>query len=132
MRRRPFLRTFALSIALSVSAAGCSPGDGTGPDATLLHIRLLDDSGQPAGRHQVVIAPESGASLSRVSGRDGTLDVALSGAGRYRVTVIPRAGFVSTPALIRQVQVAARTSASVEFTIQRAGVSSGDGFYPTS
>ena len=111
---------------LAAIVAGCSSGP-SAPNATVLRIRLFDDGGQPAGRHQVVVASALGVPVTRVSGGDGTLDVALADGGSYRVSVIPRAGFVSTPALTRQVQVSGHARSVIDFTIPRAGISAGNG-----
>lgn len=122
------MRRSALALLVSAlfSALVTACSFGTEPDATVLHIRLLDDGGAPAGRHTVVVTTASGPSVTRLTGLGGTLDLTLSDGVAYRVRIIPRAGFVSGSSLSREVTLPAHERTVVEFTVQRQGVSVGD------
>jgi len=122
------MRRSALALLVSALACvlttGCSFG--TDPSATVLHVRLLDDGGAPAGRHTVVVASAGKPSVTRVTSLGGTLDLSLADGVAYRVSIIPRAGFVSGPSLSREVTLPAHARTVVEFTVLRQGVSAGD------
>ncbi len=118
------MRRSALALLVSALVTGCSFG--TEPSATVLHVRLLDDGGAPAGRHTVVVASAGRPSVTRVTSLGGTLDLALADGVAYRVSIIPRAGFVSGPSLSREVTLPAHARTVVEFTVLRQGVSAGD------
>lgn len=109
---------------VSALAAGCSSG--TDPNATVLHIQLVDDRGEPAGRHQVVVTAQAAAPVTRVTSLGGTLDLSLTDGGSYRVSIIPRAGFVSLPSLSREVTLPAHARTVVGFTLLREGISTHD------
>jgi hypothetical protein len=109
--------------SLVTGLAACDGGRSTGPDASVITVRIREDGGAPGGRNQVLIATPS-ATVSASTSRDGTADVAVATAGTYRVTVIPRDGFVGGIAgLSKVVTVAAGEAAVVEFTVNRAGAS---------
>ncbi|MFN8669973.1 MAG: hypothetical protein U0164_22510 [Gemmatimonadaceae bacterium] len=118
------MRRHSRALLVTVLASACSSG--TDPDATVLHIRLLDDRGEPAGRHQVVVTAQASAPFTRVTSLGGTLDLSLRDGGSYRVQVIPRAGYVSLPTLSREVTLPAHQRTVIGFTLQREGVSTND------
>lgn len=111
-------------LLLTLTAGLVACGSSTGPDGSVLSVRLRDDSGAPAGRNQVIVTLESDARLNASTGRDGVAEIAVGDAGAYRVTVIPRAGFVGSTALTRTVTVSENTRLVVEFTLHREGISS--------
>lgn len=113
-------------LSLLAGIAACSTGGSTDPNAAVLRVRLVDDRGMSAGRHQVVVQPTAGPSVERVTGTDGRVSIAVAASGRYQVRVIPRDGWMSTPALTRTVTVVSSGEAAVDFTMLRAGVSIGD------
>ncbi|MGZ8379112.1 MAG: hypothetical protein ACXWZS_02005 [Gemmatirosa sp.] len=112
--------------SLLAGLAACDGGRSTGPGAAVITVRIREDGGASGGRNQVLIATPS-ATLSASTSPDGTADVAVATAGSYRVTVIPRDGFVGGIAgLSKVVTVAAGEAAVVEFTVNRASVSPGE------
>lgn len=113
-------------LSLLIGIAACSTGGGTDPNAAVLRVRLVDDRGMSAGRHQVVVQPTVGATVERVTGTDGRVSIGVASSGIYRVRVIPRDGWMSTPALTRTVTLVSSEQAVVDFTLLRAGVSTGD------
>ena len=61
------------------------------------------------------------------TGNDGTADIRVPDAGTYLIRVTPRAGYLgSTPALSKSVTVGANARVTVDFTVHRQGVSTGD------
>lgn len=113
-------------LSLLLGLAACSTGGGTDPNVAVLRVHLVDDRGMSAGRHQVVVQPSVGTTLERVTGDDGTVSIRVPSSGRYQVRVIPRDGWMSTPALTRVVTLVSSQQASVDFMLLRAGVSTGD------
>lgn len=128
--RRPLPVYFTMRplrrLSLLVTLAACSAGGGTDPNDAVLRVRLVDDRGMSAGRHQVVVQPTVGATVERVTGTDGRVSIGVASSGIYRVRVIPRDGWMSTPALTRTVTLVSTEQAVVDFTLLRAGVSTGD------
>lgn len=113
-------------LSLLVTLAACSTGGGTDPNAAVLRVRLVDDRGMSAGRHQVIVQPTAGTTVERVTGTDGKVSIGVASSGTYQVRVVPRDGWMSTPALTRTVTLVATQQAVVDFTLLRAGVSTGD------
>lgn len=65
--------------------------------------------------------------LDKSTGSDGTVHIHVADPGLYLVRVTPRAGYLgSTPALSKSVTVAANARVTVDFTVHREGVSTGD------
>lgn len=113
-------------LSLLVTLAACSTGGGTDPNVAVLRVRLVDDRGMSAGRHQVIVQPTAGTTVERVTGTDGKVSIGVASSGTYQVRVVPRDGWMSTPALTRTVTLVATQQAVVDFTLLRAGVSTGD------
>lgn len=111
-------------LPLLLGAAACDFGGGTGSDAAVINVRVVDDSGAPISRIPVrVMLTPSAETLSARTEGDGTARVGVSGAGTYRVTVIPRAGYVGGASpLARNVEVSGSGRTTVDFTIYREGV----------
>jgi hypothetical protein len=103
------------------SLAACGTGGATGPDATLISVRVRDDRGLSAGRNEVVVlAPAAGSQDAR-TGADGNADIVLDAPGPYRVTVIPRDGYVAgSDPLTKTITVEAHTRIQVRFTLFRS------------
>jgi hypothetical protein len=112
--------------SLLVGAVACDSGRGLAPDASVISVRIRDDTGAPAGRNQVLLTM-SAVSLNASTKGDGTADVTVESAGTYRVTVVPRAGFVGGQAgLTKVVTVVPGSQTVVEFTVNRVGTGPGD------
>lgn len=107
--------------SLLVGLAACDAGRGTGPESSVITVRVRDANGVSAGPNQVLVTLATGT-LSARTDRDGTAAIAVAGAGTYRVTIVPRDGFVGgTAGLSRTVAVGPGAPAVVEFTVYRAG-----------
>jgi len=101
--------------------ASCDIGGATGPDATLISVRVRDDRGLSAGRNEVVVVQPSALRLDARTGADGNADIALDAPGTYRVTVIPRDGYVAgSDPLTKTVTVDEHTRTQVRFTLFRS------------
>lgn len=115
------MRRFVL-IPLVLGATACTWFGSTGPDGTVIGVRLLDDRGASAGRNQVVVQLPERRSVNAITGRDGTVDIGVAGAGTYDVRVIPRDGFIATEFLSKRVTVTARGKTVVEFILMRGAI----------
>lgn len=115
------MRTLIL-VAMLAGVAGCGIGGSTGPDSTAITVRLRDDNGAPVDRTQVSVTLSTSRVVARTQG-DGTADIALTDAGVYQVSVIPREGYITSAGLSKSVTVVANAKASVEFTVFRSGSS---------
>lgn len=113
-------------LPLLVGITACGSGGATDPNAAVLQVRLVDDRGASAGRHHVVVQPTAGTAVERVTGTDGRVSIGVASSGTYRVRVVPRDGWMSTPALTRTVTLVSTPQAVLDFTLLRAGVSTGD------
>ena len=121
------MRRFIL-VSLIATATGCGVFGGTEPDATVINVRVRDDRGVAVGRTQVIVTLATTQVTTRTSS-DGSVSVRVAGGGVYRVSVIPRAGYLAaTDPLSKQVSVAAKARAVVDFAIARDGTYSGDPF----
>lgn len=109
-------------IPALLAATACNAGTPVSPDSVRLNIRLRNDAGGTAGRNQVLVTRTDGASGSHQASIDGSGDITLTGPGTYLVRVIPRAGFVSTPQLRREVTVSTGERLTVSFTLYREGM----------
>lgn len=108
-------------LLLLVGLAACALGDGTGPDATMISVRVRDDRGLNAGRHQVMVTFPASTRLETQTQDDGTVRLRVEDPGVYRIWVIPRDGYVPTDSLRRDVTVAVNEHVVVDFTLHRAG-----------
>lgn len=117
------LRLYAFLVGLAACSTG---GTSTDPNIAVLRVRLVDDRGMSAGRHQVVVHPSLGTTVQRVTGTDGRVSIGVASSGMIEVRVVPRDGWMSTPSLTRTVTLVSSQEASVDFTLLRAGVSTGD------
>ena len=113
-----------IAMSLITLAAACSSN--TGPDGTVISVRLRDDSGAPAGRNQIVVTQSDGSKLTVSTGNDGKANIRLASPGDCVVSVIERNGFVASDALTRRVSVTANTTTTLEFTLYRKGTSTFD------
>ena len=111
---RPLLVTLLL-----VLATACN--NSTGPEGTVIRVRLLDDSWKSAGRNLVFVTLPSGERLETRTGMDGIVDIKVAAGGQYRVRVIPRAGYVPSEALSKDVVVDELGTATLQFVLYREG-----------
>src|SRR5688500_12674206 len=101
----PCMRVLVLVVVM-VSLIGCDLGGSTGPYLPAIVVRVSDDRGAPADRMPVVVTLSSGRRIETRTGPGGAVRVRLPEAGTHRVTVIPRADYVSpSGALTRNVTV---------------------------
>jgi len=115
------------SLLLLVFVAACNVGGGTQPSSTRLDVRVRDDIGAAVDRMPVTVTFSSGERVSTRTGSDGKVAIDVPDGGTYQVTVIPRVGFIGGVAgLSKAVTVDERTSRTVDFTVHRAGMSTGD------
>lgn len=118
-------RHFMLMPLVAVVAA-CDAGKGAGPDGTIITVRVIDDSGTPVNRMPVRAQTESSLLDARTSS-DGTVSIEVMSEGVYRVYVVPRAGYLAgREPLSRTVTVAMNSTVTVDFVVQRDGVSTAD------
>lgn len=100
---------------------------GTSPDSTVINVRVRDDIGAPVNRTAIRVSMSDEARLNATTRRDGTADIEVSDAGEYRVYVIPSAGYTAgQEPLSRVVTVSSNSKVTVDFVVQRAGVSTAD------
>ncbi len=115
------MRRIFLTLILAGSAA-CNASHGTSPDATIIHVRLIDAmQSMSAGRNQVRVTLGDGSVVDARTGTDGIADVRVTGAGTYQVRVVPRAGYISSDALSRTITVPRNATVVVEFVLRREG-----------
>lgn len=115
------MRNLIPAVLLTLLAA-CDPGGGTGPNSTLISVRVRDDRGATAGRNEVVVTLPDATHVDARTGADGNADIRMVEPGTYVVTVVPRDGFVAgTDGLTKSVTVDARTRTEVRFTLYRTG-----------
>ncbi|HEX6574417.1 MAG TPA: hypothetical protein VF042_05550 [Gemmatimonadaceae bacterium] len=116
-----------LVLAAALGIAACNSGGSTSPDVNVINVRVVDDAGEGVVRMPVYAVTSSGETLKGVTRRDGTVRLAVSGAGTYQLSVIPRDGYIKAiDPLTRTVSVDAMTAASVQFQVYRIGVSTGE------
>jgi hypothetical protein len=112
----------AVLAVMVLALAGCG-GGGTGPEAPAIVVSVTDDIGGPVDRMQVIVTR---APADRIDGRtrgDGTIRVAVRGAGDYEVRVIPGAFYLGVPGTTsRTVTVGSGGTASVDFTVHRVSL----------
>lgn len=106
--------------SLLVGVVACDSGRSLGPEASVIHVRIRDDRGVAAGRNQLLLTAPS-VRLSASTDRDGTAEVTVESADTYRVTVVPRDGYVGGLAGLTQVvTVTPGSQVVLEFTVMRA------------
>ncbi len=107
---------------LLATLAACKSETSTGPQATsVINVRVRDDSGAPVDRTQIILTM-SATRLDSHTRKDGTADFNVGEAGVYMVRVVPRAGYLGeAQPIIKTVRVDANTTATVDFTLNRAG-----------
>lgn len=116
-------------LVFSVAAvlAACSSGGTTGPDANVINVRVVDDIGTGVGRMPVTAIMSNGASVRGVTREDGTVKIGVADAGTYQVSVVPRDGYLrGVDPLVRTISVSASESASIQFLVSRAGISTAE------
>ncbi|MEO5588620.1 MAG: hypothetical protein ABIS03_03450 [Gemmatimonadaceae bacterium] len=114
------MRQFVV-IGVLACVAACSGGS-TAPGSSI-NIRLLDDSGQPAGRNQVLVVPSTGAKFTAHTGHDGMTNVPITAGGTYKITVIPRDGFVGgNDPLTKSVMADIASNSAVQFILYRTSL----------
>ena len=111
-------------MSLVVAVAACDSGKGTGPDGTVITVRVVDDIGTPVNRMPVRVSQSESSLLDARTRDDGTASIEVTSPGDYRVYVVPRAGYLAgREPLSRTVTVAPNSTVNVEFVVQRDGVS---------
>lgn len=115
-------------ILLTSLVAGLVACDsGTSPDATVINVRVRDDIGAPVNRTAVRISISQNGRLNATTRRDGTASIEVDDAGDYVVYVIPSEGYrAGLEPLTRTVTVAPNSKVTVDFIVQRTGVSTAD------
>jgi hypothetical protein len=112
---------------MTCSAIACGSSQSTEPTAsTVITVRVVDDRGAPVDRIPLIVTM-SGTRVDARTGRDGTADVGVTASGTYTVRVVPRAGYAGdAQPIAKNVNVEANSRATVDFTVNRSGISSGD------
>ena len=111
--------------SLIAGVVACSSG--TGPDGTIINVRVRDDIGDPVSRTAVRISLSEQPRLHATTRLDGTADIDVGNAGDYVVYVIPREGYkAGLDPLSRVVNVTSNSRVTVDFVLYRDGVSTGD------
>ena len=111
-------------MSLVALVTACDSGKGTGPDGTIIAVRVLDDSGKPVSRMPIRVAQTESPLLDASTRSDGTASIEVMAPGVYRVYVVPRAGYLAgREPLSRTVTVAPNSTVTVDFVVQRDGVS---------
>lgn len=109
------------AIALLAIGAGCALDQGTGPAAMTISVRLRDDAGAAAGTNQIILTDAASTQANGRTRPDGTAEFKVARPGTYWVQVVPRAGYLSSSALRKEVTIAAPGNTVVEFTLYRDG-----------
>lgn len=105
---------------LLVGLAACGLGSGSAPDPTVIAVRVLDDRGAPVNRAEVTVTMSGTARVDAKTRSDGITVIDVADVGTYRVTVIPRDGYVAgSDPLTKQVTVDANEKSLVTFTLYR-------------
>ncbi|HYW10229.1 MAG TPA: hypothetical protein VE913_24910, partial [Longimicrobium sp.] len=81
-------------IPLLAAVAACDTSGSTGPDAAVINVVVLDDRGAPVDRAEVNVTLPSAPVVNALTRKDGTASVEVEDAGTYRVSILPRAGYV--------------------------------------
>lgn len=115
-------RLLALSVVMAIAA--CSGREVTEPQLNVISVRVVDDAGTGVGRMSVTAMMSNGTTVTGVTRKDGTLRIGVSDAGVYRVSLVPREGYLrAQDPLVRTIAVEPEASASVQFQVWRVGVS---------
>ena len=120
------MRRHLILVSILIGTVACA-GQGTEVEATIINVVVRDDRGVPVNRMPVsaIISPTGRVDASTRT--DGTVQLRVPDGGIYVVRVTARAGYIgSTPDLIKSVSVDANATATVDFTVYRQGVSTGD------
>lgn len=110
-----------LLLLLPLIAPACDLSRATQPNAPSIAVLVHDDAGAPVSRASVVVTSSPAARLSAETHGDGTVAIAVAGAGTYQVSIVVGLKYVITPALSKAVVVGPNNSATVEFTLYRSG-----------
>lgn len=107
---------------LLAAFSACKPETSAGPEpTTVINVRVRDDIGAPVDRTQIIVTM-SATRLDSRTRRDGTADINVGDAGVYMVRVVPRAGYIGeAQPIIKTVRVDSNSTATVDFTLNRAG-----------
>ena len=115
-----------IAALMIVTATACESGAGPDAQSAVISVVVRDDRGVPVNRMPVA-AIFSTTRVDVSTGNDGTADIRVPDPGTYHIRVTPRAGYLgSTPALSKSVTVDANARVTVDFTVHRQGVSTGD------
>ena len=115
-------RLLVLSVAAVLSA--CSAGGSTEPAVSVINVRVVDDTGTGVGRMPVTAVMSSGTIVKGVTRGDGTVRISVTESGVYRVSMVPREGYLrAADPLTRTISVDAAAAASIQFQVWRSGVS---------
>ena|SRR5690349_16038030 len=116
------MRKLILAAAL-MGAVACSSQGSTGPSATNIQVRVVDDRGDPVFRTQVTVKFDGQEPVSALTSRSGVATISVRETGEYVVRVVPRIGYDgSTGPITKSVTVSANSTSTVDFTIFRSGL----------
>lgn len=120
------MRRQLVLVSVFIGTVACA-GQGTEVESTIINVLVRDDRGVTVNRIPVsaILSPTSRVDASTRT--DGTVQLRVPDGGIYVVRVTARAGYIgSTPELIKSVSVDTNGTATVDFTVYRQGVSTGD------
>jgi hypothetical protein len=100
------------ALALLFAAAACNVAEPIAPGSSVITVRLRDDRG-------VIVSLSRTSQFTGVTNSDGTVNIRIPTSGTYQVKVLPRSEYIWTAALVRNIEVAANSTAVVDFTLYR-------------
>jgi hypothetical protein len=107
------------ALALLFAAAACNVAEPIAPGSSVITVRLRDDRGAAAARNPVIVSLSRTSQFTGVTNSDGTVNIRIPTSGTYQVKVLPRSEYIWTAALVRNIEVAANSTAVVDFTLYR-------------